>query len=90
LFASSDESLLLYRQWIDDEGNLKFRRLDPMRVADRAALGPAALEVAESLDLLRQLHAGRNSRPVAETLTMLLQAVRAQAGIALWAHSEGR
>ena len=88
LFALSDESLLLYRQWINDEGELKYRRLDPMRVADRDALGPAALEVAEALDLLRQLHAGRNGRPLAETLTMLLQAVRAQAGIALWQNGE--
>lgn len=88
LFALSDESLLLYRQWINNEGELKFRRLDPMRVADRATLGPAALEVADALDLLRQLHAGRNSRPIAETLTALLQAVRAQAGIALWQNGE--
>jgi ATP-dependent helicase/nuclease subunit A len=88
LFALSDESLLLYRQRINDEGELEFRRLDPMRVADRATLSPAALEVADALDLLRQLHAGRNSRPIAETLTKFLQAVRAQAGIALWQNGE--
>ncbi|WP_407123432.1 UvrD-helicase domain-containing protein [Bradyrhizobium sp. STM 3561] len=88
LFALSDESLLLYRQSINEEGNLIIRRLDPTRVADRATLRPAALEVADALDLLRQLHAGRNSRPIAETLTMLLQAVRAQAGIALWQNGE--
>lgn len=88
LFALSDESLLLYRQWINDEGGLEFRRLDPMRIADRATLSPGALEVADALDLLRQLHLGRNSRPIAETLTNLLQAVRAQAGIALWQNGE--
>lgn len=88
LFALNDESLLLYRQWMDDEGALKSRRLDPMRIADRTALGPAALEVAEALELLRRLHVGRNRRPIAETLTMLLQAVRAQAGIALWQNGE--
>ena len=88
LFALSDESLLLYRQTIDGEGNLTIRRLDPMRVADRAVLGRAALEVADALDLLRRLHIGRNDRPIAETLTMLLQAVRAQAGIALWQNGE--
>ncbi|WP_316173012.1 UvrD-helicase domain-containing protein [Bradyrhizobium sp. SZCCHNRI2049] len=88
LFALSDESLLLYRQTINDEGNLAIRRLDPMRVADRAVLGPAALEVADALDLLRRLHSGRNGRPIAETLTMLMQAVRAQAGIALWQNGE--
>jgi ATP-dependent exoDNAse (exonuclease V) beta subunit len=88
LFALSDESLLLYRQRINDEGELKFRRFDPMRVADRDTLGPAALEVADALDLLRQLHVGRNNRPIAETLTMFLQGVRAQAGIALWQNGE--
>lgn len=88
LFALSDEALLLYRQTIDDEGNLAFRRLDPMRVVDRAVLSPASLEVADALDLLRRLHSGRNGRPIAETLTMLLQAVRAQAGIALWQNGE--
>lgn len=88
LFALGDESLLLYRQWINDDGVLKFRRLDPMHVADRATLVPAALEVAEALDLLRRLHVGRNSRPIAETLTVLLQSVRAQAGIALWQNGE--
>ncbi|WP_050625984.1 UvrD-helicase domain-containing protein [Bradyrhizobium viridifuturi] len=88
LFALSDESLLLYRQTIDGEGNLAFRRLDPMRIVDRAILAPAALEVADALDLLRQLHVGRNSRPIAETLTMFLEAVRAQAGIALWQNGE--
>lgn len=88
LFALSDESLLLYRQTMDNEGNLAIRRLDPMRVADRAVLGPAALEVADALDLLRRLHVERNSRPIAQTLSTLLQAVRAQAGIALWQNGE--
>jgi hypothetical protein len=41
------------------------------------------LEVADALDFLQQLYAGCNSRPIAETLTMLLQALLAQAGIAL-------
>lgn len=59
-----------------------------MRIADRAALAPEALEVAEALELLRRLHVGRNTRPIAETLTMLLQAVRAQADIALWQNGE--
>ena len=59
-----------------------------MQIDDRAALDPMSIEVADALDLLRRLHVGRNSRPIAETLTMLLQAVRAQAGIALWQNGE--
>jgi ATP-dependent exoDNAse (exonuclease V) beta subunit len=88
LFALSDEALLLFRQQICDNGTLKTRRLNPMQIVDRAALDPMSLEVADALDLLRRLHVGRNGRPIAETLTMLLQAVRAQAGIALWQNGE--
>jgi ATP-dependent exoDNAse (exonuclease V) beta subunit len=88
LFALSDEALLLFRQQICDDGTLKIRRLNPMQIVDRAALDPMSLEVADALDLLRRLHVGRNGRPIAETLTMLLQAVRAQAGIALWQNGE--
>jgi ATP-dependent helicase/nuclease subunit A len=88
LFALSDEALLLFRQQIGNDETLKIRRLNPMRIVDRAALDPKSLEVADALDLLRRLHVGRNSRPIAETLTMLLQSVRAQAGIALWQNGE--
>jgi ATP-dependent helicase/nuclease subunit A len=88
LFALSDEALLLFRQQIGKDETLKIRRLNPMRMVDRAALDPKSMEVADALDLLRQLHVGRNSRPIAETLTMLLQSVRAQAGIALWQNGE--
>jgi hypothetical protein len=55
-----------------------------MYPVDRAVLDPAAIDVADALALLRQLHVGRNHRPTAETITMLLEAVRAHAGIALW------
>jgi hypothetical protein len=48
----------------------------------------ASADVADALDLLRRLHVGRNNRPIAETITMLLQAVRAHAGIALWQNGE--
>ena len=40
------------------------------------------------LALLARLHAGRNHRPIAQTITMLLEAVRAHAGIALWPTGE--
>ena len=55
---------------------------------DQAALNPAAIEVADALELLRSLHVGRNHRPIAETIIMLLDAVRAHAGIALWPTGE--
>jgi ATP-dependent helicase/nuclease subunit A len=87
-FALGDEALLVFRQPINDDGTLTIRRLNPMQPIDRAALDPVSVEVADALDLLRRLHVGRNNRPVAETITMLLQAVRAHAGIALWQNGE--
>jgi ATP-dependent exoDNAse (exonuclease V) beta subunit len=87
-FALSDEALLVFRQRINDDGKLTIRRLNPMYPIDRAALDPLSLEVADALDLLRRLHVGRNYRPIAETLTTLLHAVRAHAGIALWQNGE--
>ncbi len=67
---------------------MKTRRLHPMYRVDRAALDPVAMEVADALALLRQLHVGRNHRPIAKTITMLLEALRAHAGIALWPTGE--
>jgi len=87
-FALGDEALLAFRQYIESDGALKIRRLHPMYLVDRAALDPVAVEVADALALLRRLHIGRNHRPIAETITMLLQAVRAHAGIALWPTGE--
>ncbi len=83
-FAFADEALLAFRQYVEGNGSLKTRRLHPMHPVDRTALDPAALEIADALALLRRLHVGRNHRPIAETITMLLEAVRAHAGIALW------
>jgi ATP-dependent exoDNAse (exonuclease V) beta subunit len=87
-FALSDEALLAFRQQINGDGTITIRHLNPVRPVDRATLDPATAEVADALDLLRRLHVGRNSRPIAETITRLLQAVRAQAGIALWQNGE--
>ncbi len=87
-FALGDEALLVFRQHADGEGAGKARRLNPMRAIDQATLNPAAIEVADALELLRQLHVGRNHRPIAETIMMLLEAVRAHAGIALWPTGE--
>ena len=87
-FALGDEALLAFRQYLDSNGALKTRRLHPMYAVDRAALDPVAVEVADALALLRRLHIGRNHRPIAETITMLLEAVRAHAGVALWPMGE--
>ena len=87
-FALSDEALLLFRQGAGPDGSPKVRRLNPMRRIDRAVIPPAAAEVADALEVLRDLHIGRNRRPIAQTITMLLDSVRAHAGIALWPTGE--
>jgi ATP-dependent helicase/nuclease subunit A len=51
--------------------------------------GPKALPghlrpIAEALAVLRDLHRGRNRRPIADTIARLLAATRAHAGIAIW------
>jgi len=53
-----------------------------------AQLDAVAHEVGDALSLLARLHAGRNQRPIAQTIMMLLDAVRAHAGIALWPNGE--
>lgn len=86
--ALADEALLAFRQYISADGSLGIRRVHPMRPIDRDTLSPLALEVADALELLRRLHVGRNHRPIAQTITMLLETVRAHAGIALWPTGE--
>jgi len=88
LFALSDEALLAYRQHVEIDGTIARRHLNPMHSADQATLSGATADVANALDLLRRLHLGRNHRPIAQTVTMLLEAVRAHAGIALWPNGE--
>jgi ATP-dependent helicase/nuclease subunit A len=87
-FALSDEALLLFRQELETDGTVRTRRLNPMRVIDRATILPETAGVADALALLRDLHIGRNHRPIAQTIMMLLQAVRAHAGLALWPTGE--
>jgi ATP-dependent exoDNAse (exonuclease V) beta subunit len=90
LFALGDEALLAFRQYIDSDGQLQTpRRLHPMHRIHRDQLATGdAHEVADALVLLARLHKGRNQRPISETIMMLLQAVRAHAGIALWPTGE--
>jgi ATP-dependent helicase/nuclease subunit A len=87
-FAIGDEALLVFRQQVGDNGDLKTHRLNPMRTTDRATLNPSAIEVADALVVLRLLHVRRNHRSIAETISALLETVRAHAGIALWPNGE--
>ena len=87
-FALGDEALLLYRQETTSRGAVTRRRLDPMRRIDRSSIAPEAMQVVDALELLRELHIGRNRRPIAETVTKLLDEVRAHAGVALWPNGE--
>ncbi len=80
LLALGDDALLAFRH---EQGSLHpLRRFPPEVLA-----GPPG-EVARALGLLARLHAGRNRRPIAETLSRLLTAVRAHAGIAIWPTGE--
>ncbi|MGH8014379.1 MAG: UvrD-helicase domain-containing protein [Candidatus Binataceae bacterium] len=75
LFALSDGALLLFRESIGS--------LHPFRPLPDD-LSPALKPVAEALGVLRELHRGRNRRPVADTIGRLLRTTRAHAGIAIW------
>lgn len=87
-FSISDEALLIFRQESTADGTVVRRRLDPMRRLDKDTVNPEAHEVIDALALLRDLHKGRNRRPIAQTITMFMHAVRAHAGIALWQNGE--
>jgi ATP-dependent helicase/nuclease subunit A len=88
LFAFSDDALFAYRQTLTIDGELQIRRLHPMHPVDRTKLDPVTQEVADALVLLGELHVARNRRPIAQTILMLLDAVRAHAGIAMWPTGE--
>jgi ATP-dependent exoDNAse (exonuclease V) beta subunit len=88
LFALSDDALLAYRQYVSADGELRVRGLHPMHQVNSEGLDPAARDVADALALLGRLHVGRNHRPIAQTTLMLLDAVRAHAGIAMWPTGE--
>jgi ATP-dependent exoDNAse (exonuclease V) beta subunit len=88
LFAFSDDALFAYRQTLGTDGELQIRRLHPMHPVDRSKLDPAVQEVAAALVLLGGLHVERNRRPIAQTILMLLDAIRAHAGIAMWPTGE--
>lgn len=74
LFAIPDDLLLRFRFGIG--------RLHPFgKPADSAA--PAFAPIVQALGILRDLHKGRNQRPVADSINALLEATRAHAGFTL-------
>ncbi len=82
LFAISDAALLEFREDRDRLGSLHpFRKLPEV-------LPPNLAEVGSALAILRDLHRGRNRRPIADTISRLLAQTRAHAGIAIWPTGE--
>jgi ATP-dependent helicase/nuclease subunit A len=79
LFALDDEDLLRFHT---DVG-----RLHPLRPLAEDQPAQHA-EVAEALMLLRDLHRARNRRSTAQTISALLEATRAHAGVAIWPTGE--
>jgi ATP-dependent exoDNAse (exonuclease V) beta subunit len=79
LFANADDALLAWRQRVGS--------LHPLRPLPEDLSGDDR-DVAECLAVLRRLHRGRNRRPMADTVSRLLEAVRAHAGIAIWPTGE--
>ncbi len=74
LFAIPDAALLRFRS--------QYGRLHPFhKLPD--VLEPEFLPLADALQLIAGLHRGRNRRPAAETVNILLEATRGHAGFAL-------
>ncbi len=79
IFALADGALLEFRETV---GSLHpFRKLSG-EFTERFG------EVSRALGVIKELHRGRNRRPIAETLAMLLAKTRAHAGIAIWPTGE--
>jgi len=79
LFAFSDGELLAFKEQV---GSLHpFRNIDEKKRASFSG-------IADALDVLRELHRGRNGRPIADTIAHLLEATRAHAGFAVWPTGE--
>ncbi len=79
LFALTDGQLLAYRT--------AHGSLHPFKQPSDD-LPEASAEVAAALAVLRDLHRGRNRRPIADTIGRLLAATRAHAGFANWSTGE--
>ena len=79
LFALSDAQLLSYRD--------RCVSLHPFKKPPEE-LPEALVEVVDALTVLRELHRGRNRRPIADTIGRLLATTRAHAGFANWSTGE--
>ncbi|HZI88953.1 MAG TPA: UvrD-helicase domain-containing protein, partial [Candidatus Polarisedimenticolia bacterium] len=75
LLALSDSALLAWRE--------RAGHLHPFRPIPEE-LSPELQEVAQAMELLRDLHRVRNRQPVAHTIARLLEATRAHAAFAIW------
>jgi len=72
LFAISDATLIKFRH--------QHKSLHPFQ--PRESIAEEFAPIVHALDLLKELHRGRNWRPVADTLNRMLEATRAHAGFA--------
>jgi ATP-dependent exoDNAse (exonuclease V) beta subunit len=75
LFAISDETLLLFREATGSLPHPLKKRSDD--------LDTSFPSIADALDYIASLHRGRNLHPIAVTITLLLEHVRAHVGFAL-------
>ncbi len=79
VFALSDGALLEYRE---TQGSLHpFRKI-------KEGASDEVRQVNHALELLRDLHRGRNRRPIADTISRVLNETRAHAGFAIWPTGE--
>ena len=83
LFAIGDEELLEWKLASRQDG---FGALHPFRIPQ--SIPPHLSPIAQSLQVLQQLHRRRNYVPVAETIQDLLNASRAHVGLVLRAGGE--
>jgi ATP-dependent exoDNAse (exonuclease V) beta subunit len=80
VFAISDASLLEYHENVG--------KLHPFQKIKEPSASAEVIEVGNALGLLRDLHRGRNRRPIADTIARLLTETRAHAGFAIWPTGE--
>jgi ATP-dependent helicase/nuclease subunit A len=80
LVAFSDETLFTFRAQVG--------HLHPFGPVDMTALTEAEQPVALVLAQLATLHRARNEQPIAQTLSLWLDFLRAHAGIAIWPAGE--
>jgi ATP-dependent exoDNAse (exonuclease V) beta subunit len=79
IFALSDSALLAFRDRVGAP--------HPFRAVPADA-PPEIAEVARALEVLRDLHRGRNRRSIADTIALLMNRTRAHAGFAMWPTGE--